>query len=322
MSSKKVRGSAGEKTLSPEEQEAKINEIRKLIGPATSKVPVPCSDDIISRYLRARNWNTKKATKMLKDTIKWRMEHKPEKIRWEDIAQEAETGKIYRANYHDKQGRTVLVMRPGFQNTNSTKGQIKYLVYCIENALMNLNPDQEEMVWLIDFQGWTMSSISMKVTRETANILQDHYPERLGLAILYNPPKIFESFWTMVRPFLETKTYQKVKFVYSNDAVSQKKMEELFDMDTLESSFGGRNSTGFNYETYAKQMMEDDKKMANFINSGCSSLHFQPSFVASEASDGSGIASSQENPPVSCKDVPKIEADMPKEMQKGRVSGE
>ena len=126
----------------------------------------------------------------------------------------------------------------------------------------------------------------------------------------------------MVRPFLETKTYQKVKFVYSNDAVSQKKMEELFDMDTLESSFGGRNSTGFNYETYAKQMMEDDKKMANFINSGCSSLHFQPSFVASEASDGGGIASSHENPPVSCKDVPKIEADMPKEMQKGRVSGE
>ena len=62
-----------------------INEIRKLIGPATSKVPVPCSDDIISRYLRARNWNTKKATKMLKDTVKWRMEHKPEKIRWVSI---------------------------------------------------------------------------------------------------------------------------------------------------------------------------------------------------------------------------------------------
>ncbi|RVW62742.1 hypothetical protein CK203_060210 [Vitis vinifera] len=96
-------------------------------------------------------------------------------------------------------------------------------------------------------------------------------------------------------------------------------MEELFDMDTLESSFGGRNSTGFNYETYAKQMMEDDKKMDNFINSGCSSLHFQPSFMASEASDGGGIASSHENPPVSCKDVPKIEADMPKEMQKGCV---
>lgn len=33
----------------------------------------------------------------------------------EDVAQEAETGKIYRSNYIDKHGRTVLVMRPARQ---------------------------------------------------------------------------------------------------------------------------------------------------------------------------------------------------------------
>jgi hypothetical protein len=33
----------------------------------------------------------------------------------EDIAHEAETGKIYRADYKDKLGRTVLVMRPGLE---------------------------------------------------------------------------------------------------------------------------------------------------------------------------------------------------------------
>lgn len=32
-----------------------------------------------------------------------------------NIAHEAQTGKIYRANYCDKYGRTVLIMRPGFQ---------------------------------------------------------------------------------------------------------------------------------------------------------------------------------------------------------------
>ena len=59
-----------------------INEIRKLIVPAANKLPFPFSDAIICRYLRARNWNIKKAAKMLKDTIKWRAEYKPEKIRW------------------------------------------------------------------------------------------------------------------------------------------------------------------------------------------------------------------------------------------------
>lgn len=67
----------------------------------------------------------------------------------------------------------------------------------MENAILNLPPDLEQMVWLIDFQGFNLSHISVKVTRETAHVLQDHYPERLGLAILYNPPKFFEPFWTV-----------------------------------------------------------------------------------------------------------------------------
>ncbi|XWS58612.1 hypothetical protein CRYUN_Cryun08bG0049400 [Craigia yunnanensis] len=171
MSSKQLKGSAKDKSLSPEEQQTKVDDVRKLIGPIADKLPVLCSDASISRYLRARNWSTKKASKMLKETLKWRLQYKPEKIRWEDIAHEAETGKIYRAKYCDKLGRPVLVMRPGFQ---------------------------EQMVWLVDFQGWAMASISVKVTRETAHILQDHYAERLGLGILYNPPKIFEPFWKVL----------------------------------------------------------------------------------------------------------------------------
>lgn len=84
------------------------------------------------------------------------------------------------------------------QNSKSTKGQIKYLVYCMENAIVNLPPGQEQMVWLIDFEGFNLSNISVKLTRETAHVLQDCYPERLGVAILYNPPKFFEPFWMVL----------------------------------------------------------------------------------------------------------------------------
>lgn len=69
----------------------------------------------------------------------------------------------------------------------------------MENAILNLSPEQEQMVWLIDFQGFNMSHISIKVTRETAHVLQEHYPERLGLAILYNAPKFFEPFFTVTK---------------------------------------------------------------------------------------------------------------------------
>ncbi|XP_059631408.1 uncharacterized protein LOC132274201 isoform X2 [Cornus florida] len=249
-----------ENFVTSEEEREKINEVRKLVGPLPDKLSLYCSDASISRHLRARSWNVKKTTKMVKDTLKWRLAYKPEEIRWEEVAREAETGKIYRSNYVDKHGRAVLVMRPSCQNSKSTKGQIRYLVYCMENAIFNLPPNQEQMVWLIDFNGFNLSNISVKVTRETAHVLQDQYPERLGIAILYNPPKFFEPFWTVVKPFLEPKTVNKVKFVYSRDPNTTKIMEDLFDMNQVESAFGGKDNAGFDIDKYAERMKEDDKR--------------------------------------------------------------
>lgn len=286
MSLKKLRASSSEKTLSQAEEQSKINEIRNLIGPITSKFPMQCSDASILKFLEARNWNTKKASKMLKETLKWRLEYKPEKIKWEDIAHEAETGKLYRANYLDNFGRTVLVMRPGFENTNSVEGQIKYLVYCMENAISNINGGEEQMVWLIDFQQWNVSRTSVKVTRETARILQDRYPERLGIAILYNPPKVFESFWMMVKPFLEHKTYKKVKFVYSDQPQSMKTMEALFDKKKLESAFGGDSTDDFNFEAYAKLMIDAEKQKSDAKSPGDASPSDQTNITSeSQQSD-------------------------------------
>lgn len=59
-----------------------INDVRRIIGPLSEALPDFCSDASISRYLRARNWNAEKASKMLKQTVKWRLKYKPETIRW------------------------------------------------------------------------------------------------------------------------------------------------------------------------------------------------------------------------------------------------
>lgn len=85
------------------------------------------------------------------------------------------------------------------QNTASIDNQMRHLVYLIENAILNLPDDQEQMAWLIDFTGWTLStSVPIRSARETVNILQNHYPERLAIAFLYNPPRIFEAFWKVL----------------------------------------------------------------------------------------------------------------------------
>lgn len=276
-----LRKTNSNSSASPQDEVKLINEVREAIEKHKSIDKIKqrlgdeytrfCSDQSISRYLRARSWNTIKAEKMLEASLIWRMNYKPTEIRWEHVAEEAATGKIYRSSFMDKHGRSILVMRPRCQNTKSTQSQIKYLVYCMENAIFNLPPEQEQMVWLIDFNGFGMSNISIKSTKETAHILQDHYPERLGLAILYNPPKLFEPFWKVVKPFLEPKTANKVKFVYSDDANTKSIMESLFYIDKLESAFGGKNGAKFDFKIYAARMKEDDAKRLIFHNGESSS---------------------------------------------------
>ncbi|KAG6470118.1 hypothetical protein ZIOFF_071172 [Zingiber officinale] len=268
-----------------------INEVRASLGSLPDKLRLYASDVSIARYLTARNWNVQKATKMLKETLKWRLEYEPEKIHWnileryfimsgfeisrkfvkilqyviqDEIASEAETGKIYRTSFSDKLGRSILVMRPRCENSKSIKGKIRYLVYCMENAILNLPSDQEQMVWLIDFKGFDLSNISIRTTKATADVLQNHYPERLGLAILYNPPKFFEPFWNIAKHLLEPKTYRKVKFVYPNDDNSKMIMEEFFNMDELDCAFGGNSQVGFNINDYAARMRDDEQRMPFF----------------------------------------------------------
>jgi hypothetical protein len=89
-----------------------------------------------------------------------------------------------------------------------------------------------------------------------------------------------------VRPFLDHETRKKVKFVYSNDKESQKIMAEVFDMDQLDSAFGGNNPSGFEYNSYAEQMRDDDKKMGSLHSSNSAD-----SDTSSEASFYSGTDS-------------------------------
>ncbi|KAJ0586190.1 putative CRAL-TRIO lipid binding domain, CRAL/TRIO domain, CRAL/TRIO domain superfamily [Helianthus annuus] len=256
--------------LTPEDQQKLIIEVREAINKhktiekmkenSPNEFSRYCSDASISRYLRARNWNIKKTVKMFEASLIWRMSYKPEEILWEHVAAEGETGKIYRSSCKDKNGRVVLVLRPRFQNSKSTRAQVKHLVYCMENAILNLPCDQEQMIWLIDFQGFNLSHVSIKSTKETAFILQEQYPERLALAILYNPPKFFEPFYKVVKPFLEPKTANKVKFVYSDDPNTKTIMENLFCMEELESAFGGKHEEHFDIKKYTEKMKEDDAK--------------------------------------------------------------
>ena len=71
---------------------------------------------------------------MLEDTIAWRGDFKPEAITYEDIATEAETGKMYVLPTTCKEARPIAVMRPGLDKPSDRVIKVKYLVWIVEHV--------------------------------------------------------------------------------------------------------------------------------------------------------------------------------------------
>ncbi|KAF8405221.1 hypothetical protein HHK36_010121 [Tetracentron sinense] len=267
------------------QRDAKVNELKAAIGPLSGRSLKYCTDACLMRYLEARNWNVDKSKKMLEETLNWRSTYKPEEIRWHEVASEGETGKVFRASFHDRYGRTVLILRPGLQNTSSQDNQIRHLVYLIENAILNLPDGQEQMAWLIDFTGWSLNTnVPIKTARDSANILQNHYPERLAIAFLYNPPRIFEAFWKIVKYFLDPKTFQKVKFVYPKKKDSVELMKSYFDVENLPTEFGGRATLQYDHEDFSRMMAQDDVKGASVWGFDNKLIHVSKGCMGTEVS--------------------------------------
>ena len=87
-------------------------------------------DATCARYLRARNGNHEKARAMLCETLAWRLQFGTATLssRSETLRAESATGKLYVSQCTDRTGRSVLVMKPGSENTKGHTGQLTNLV--------------------------------------------------------------------------------------------------------------------------------------------------------------------------------------------------
>jgi hypothetical protein len=83
-------------------------------------------------------------------------------------------------------------MSPSKQNTPRSDRQIEHLVFMLERVVDLMVPGQETLALLINFAETKSSQgASLGQGRQTLNILQNHYPERLGRALVTNGEPAF-----------------------------------------------------------------------------------------------------------------------------------
>lgn len=150
--------------------------------------------ECLLRYLRATKWALPAAITRLKSTLIWRREFNTDGLTADFISDENEKGKQVQLGY-DKEGRPCLYLLPQNQNTKPSQKQVQHLVYMLERTL-DLHPaGQEGLALLIDFRNTGAGGTPpMWIAKQVLDILQNHYPERLGRALLthckfiYCPP--------------------------------------------------------------------------------------------------------------------------------------
>jgi hypothetical protein len=189
-------------------------------GPLTDSEKFWLTRECLLRYLRATKWHEKDAEKRLLETLTWRREYGVEELTADHISPENETGKQVILGY-DKEARVCHYLNPGRQNTEPSPRQIQHLVYMVERNIELMPPGQETLALLINFkQSKSRSNTApgIGIAREVLHILQHHYPERLGKALIINMPWIVTGFFRLITPFIDPNTREKLKF---NEDMSQ-----------------------------------------------------------------------------------------------------
>lgn len=142
--------------------------------------------ECLLRYLRATKWNVPEAETRLRSTLTWRREYDLKKFTPDYISIENETGKQVILGF-DVHGHPCLYLRPSKQNTEKSDRQIHHLVFMLERLIDLMGPDQENLALIVNFgESKSSQNASIGQAKQTLSILQNHYPERLGRALVVN----------------------------------------------------------------------------------------------------------------------------------------
>lgn len=235
------------------------------------------TDECIARYVRARKGVYEDIKRALRKTIEWRATTRPHALKPETVEVENRTGKMY-LNGFDKFSRPVIYMYNNRQNTKEADNQIRWVIYTLEMCIRHMRPGVEKVTLAINATYWGFSNaVSLGTAKKFLDVLGNHYPERLGRAVIFQPPRFFVAFYNLVSPFIDPVTKAKVAFVnpdtppavaaseqtdkQSSDTAAPNNnnspwiaIEDCFKRDELEVDCYGEWKFQYNHSVYWKEL--------------------------------------------------------------------
>ncbi|CAN7097023.1 SEC14 cytosolic factor-like [Brassica rapa] len=215
--------------------EAVLHLLRKH-SPLTLKQEKFCNRACVSRFLRTKGDNVKRAAKQLRSCLSWRSSLGIESLIADEFTAELAEGLAYVAGLDDE-CRPVLVFRikQDYQKLHTQKQLIRLVVFTLEVAISTMSRNVEEFVILFDASLFKSASAFMNILVTTLRIVAEYYPCRLYKTFVIDPPSLFSYLWKGVRAFVDLSPTTTI--------VSMLDFQNSYDYDDFTSSYPSRVSS-------------------------------------------------------------------------------
>jgi len=219
-------------------------------------VEVLTNNDLLIHFLRARKLNIKKAQEMILKYLKWYIDYNVDDIYKNFQLENFEFFKqIYLHSYHktSKEGYPIYIQVIGNVNIDALDKNYTHELLIKYSAKLYESNDRlyfpicskvankyiHGLFTIIDMKNLSNKILSKKFynfVKSNLEVCQDYYPECLYEACIINCGFLFKALFTVVKPFLDSKTKSRVK-VYGNDYKNY--LLSKIDKENLPKLYGG-----------------------------------------------------------------------------------
>mmetsp|Transcript_54028 Transcript_54028/g.107240 ORF Transcript_54028/g.107240 Transcript_54028/m.107240 type:complete len:442 (+) Transcript_54028:81-1406(+) len=225
------------------------------------RVAAESEDYYLVRFLRARKLDAAEACAMVISNHEWRVVERVDELA-NSTAREVlgcEVSEIWPylpcwMQGHDKEGHPVIYKEWGnlwFNEVTvhtTTEKLVRYHIWMNEmgsRALgqqsIRLGKRVDKFTCCFNAKGFTPSHMrhgSMNFVKQITAIDQQHYPERLGIIILINAPRLISVVWSVIKRWLDPITREKVHII-SLESKWQAMLEGLVETNEIPDIYGG-----------------------------------------------------------------------------------
>ena len=224
---------------------ARVAELRARLGDALQACDPPtlafACDAQLARFIRADGGDLEKAEGRARETLRWRVKFGAHSAVCRACLRVSPRSHYMHHIGFDRHGRAVIYSCHRWAMNSVVQDNMEHLVQVFESISAAMEGTKaERCVWVMDFQGFAMRHMGIKMGTTATKIMSRYYPERLGLGLIIEAPGLFSGLWRVMEPLLDRATRQKVRFLPGPQAKGKRGerlrsvLEENFDEELVE----------------------------------------------------------------------------------------